>query len=105
MANKITDANFEQNVVNSNKPTLVDFWAEWCPPCKMNAAVINELSATYGESFDFKKVNVDENPETVEKYGVNGIPTMFLFVDGVVKEKFVGLTPKDIMERVLSYHM
>jgi thioredoxin 1 len=104
MSNIITDADFEQKVLKSSKPVIVDFWAEWCAPCTMNAAVIADLSDSYGESFDFAKVNVDDNPDTVAKYDVNGVPTMLLFVDGVVKEKFVGLTPKDIMERVISYH-
>jgi thioredoxin 1 len=92
-AQKISDAEFEAEVLKSDKPVLVDFWAEWCGPCKQLGPIIDEIS---GERSDIKvvKVNIDDNPESPQKYGVRGIPTMILFKNGVAAATKVGAIPK-----------
>ena len=78
----LTDATFDEEIGGANGPVLVDFWAEWCGPCKMIAPALEELSQTMGEQVTIAKLNIDENPETPGKYGVRGIPTMLLFKNG-----------------------
>jgi thioredoxin 1 len=95
MATKIvTDQSFAAEVLNSDKPVLLDFWAEWCGPCRMIAPALEEISAALGEQVTVAKINIDENPETPGKYGVRGIPTMLLFKNGEVAAQKVGAAPR-----------
>ena len=90
----LTDQNFEEEVLNSEKKCLVDFYADWCGPCKMMAPVIEGIAEELGEAIDVGKVNSDENMELVEKYGIMSIPTIMIFENGTVKKSFVGVTSK-----------
>lgn len=90
----VTDADFEQEVLQADKPVLVDYWAEWCGPCKMIAPILDELSADYGDKVKIAKLNIDENPETPPKYGIRGIPTLMLFKNGNVEATKVGALSK-----------
>jgi len=95
MATKqITDASFEADVIGASGPVLVDFWAEWCGPCKMIGPSLEELSDELGERVTIAKLNIDENPDAPSKYGVRGIPTMILFKDGAAAATKVGAAPK-----------
>jgi thioredoxin 1 len=94
MANAATDTNFETEVLKSSEPVLVDFWAEWCGPCKMLSPIIDELSNDLKGRVKVVKVNIDENPHTPTKYGVRGIPTLMFFKDGALTATKVGAMPK-----------
>lgn len=95
MATKaITDSSFSSDVLNASGPVLVDFWAEWCGPCKMIGPSLEELSEELGEQVTITKLNIDENPDTPGKYGVRGIPTMILFKNGEPAATKVGAEPK-----------
>jgi thioredoxin 1 len=94
MTQTITDQSFATDVLGADKPVLVDFWAEWCGPCKMIAPSLEELSQTMGDKVTIAKLNIDENPETPGKYGVRGIPTMLLFKNGEPVAQKVGALPK-----------
>jgi thioredoxin 1 len=95
MATKtITDASWEADVTNATGPVLVDFWAEWCGPCKMIGPSLEEISDELGEQVTIVKLNIDENPDSPGKYGVRGIPTMILFKDGAPAATKVGAEPK-----------
>lgn len=98
MANETTDANFEQDVLKSNEPVLVDFWAEWCGPCKQLSPIIDEVSKEFEGKIKVYKVNIDENPETPTKYNVRGIPTLMLFDGGNAKATKVGSLPKSSLK-------
>ena len=91
---ELTDDNFDTEVVNSDKPVLVDFWAEWCMPCRMIAPTIDELANTYQGKVKVGKVDTDANRDVSVKYGISAIPTIMLFKNGEVVRKFVGVTPK-----------
>ncbi|MEE2694201.1 MAG: thioredoxin TrxA [Pseudomonadota bacterium] len=93
-SNKVTDSSFEADVIKSEKPVLVDFWAEWCGPCVQIAPALEELANEYKETLTVVKVNIDENPQTPAKYGVRGIPTLILFKDGEIAATKVGAAPK-----------
>lgn len=92
---EFTDSNFETEVLQADQPVLVDFWAEWCQPCRMLAPVIDELAGEYDGKAKVGKLDTDSNREVAMKYGISAIPTVILFKDGEVARKFVGLTPKD----------
>jgi thioredoxin 1 len=90
----VTDDSFEQNVLKSGTPVLVDYWAEWCGPCKMIAPILDEISSDYAGKITVAKLNIDENPETPPKYGIRGIPTLMLFKNGSVQATKVGALSK-----------
>ena len=93
-----TDDNFEGEVIKSEKPVLIDFWAPWCGPCKAIGPIVEELAAQLKESVKMMKLNVDESQKTAIKYGVRSIPTLILFKDGKVLDTLIGLVPKDKLE-------
>ena len=94
MALEITTANFEETVINSDKPVLVDFWAEWCGPCRMVGPIVDELQADYEGKAVVGKVNVDDEQEIAAKYGIRNITTILFFKDGEIVDKNVGVAPK-----------
>lgn len=94
MAIEVNDANFEEVVINSDKPVLVDFWAEWCGPCRIVGPIVEELSRDYEGKLVVTKLDVDSNPETAVKFGIRNIPTILFFKGGQVVEKHVGAAPK-----------
>ncbi len=91
---KVTDDSFEQDVLKASGPVLVDFWAEWCGPCKMIAPALDDLAADYQGKVTVAKLNIDDNPATPTKYGVRGIPTLMLFKNGTVAATKIGALPK-----------
>lgn len=101
-AAEFTDAGFESDVLNSSAPVLVDFWATWCGPCRQIAPLIDELAVQYQGSVKIGKVNVDENPELSMKYGINAIPTLLLFKNGEIVERFQGVPPRTKLEAALN---
>ncbi len=94
MADKTTDTDFDKDVLQAEKPVLVDFWAEWCGPCRQLSPIVDELSGDKGDDLKVVKVNIDENPETPANYGVRGIPTLILFKEGKPVATKVGSVPK-----------
>ena len=100
MATKtVTDQSFDSDVLQSATPVLVDFWAEWCGPCKMIAPALEEISGALGDRLQIVKLNIDENPETPGKYGVRGIPTMLLFKGGQPVATKVGAAPRSNIQQ------
>ena len=91
---KVTDSSFHADVISASGPVVVDFWAEWCGPCKMIGPSLEELSEEFGEKVTIAKLNIDENPDAPAQYGVRGIPTMILFKDGAPAATKVGAAPK-----------
>ena len=100
-----TDQNFEQEVLGSAVPVLVDFWAAWCVPCKMIAPTLEELGAEFAGKARIAKVNVDENRGTAGKYGIRGIPTLLLFVGGEIKEQMVGVHSRQEIAQMIQKHL
>ena len=92
---ELTDGNFEQEVLKADIPVLVDFWAEWCGPCRMIAPAVDELAGEYAGKIKVGKVNVDNNQQTAATYGIRSIPTLLLFKDGEVVNQMVGVQPKE----------
>jgi thioredoxin 1 len=101
MALQLTDQNFEQEVLKSEKPVLVDFWAPWCGPCQMVGPIVEALAEEVKDVAVVGKLNVDENPETATKYGIMSIPSLKVFKDGKVVKEFVGVQQKDALKSSL----
>jgi thioredoxin 1 len=101
----VTDDTFSADVLNSDKPVLVDFWAEWCGPCKMVAPVLEEIASEHSEKLQVVKLNIDENPQTAREFGIMSIPTMSVFVGGQVAKSIVGAKPKASLLRELSEYL
>jgi thioredoxin 1 len=99
---EFTDANFDMEVLRSEKPVLVDFWAEWCQPCRMLSPTIDAVADEYAGQVKVGKVDTDSNREISFKYGISAIPTVILFMGGEVRKKFIGLTSKDDIARAIG---
>ena len=99
------DADFEASVIQSKKPVLVDFWADWCQPCHAMAPTLEALAGEYGDRIRVAKVNVDANPEATAKYGTRGIPALLLFKDGQVVQQIVGVRPKEEIARIIENNL
>lgn len=104
MAFQFTDANFQKEALESDIPVLVDFYADWCGPCKMVAPIVSELADEYNGVFKIGKINVDENPKTAEEYRVMTIPTLMIFKNGTPVDKVVGAVPKKALQDKLEAH-
>lgn len=105
MAHEFTDANFKQEVLQSDKVTLIDLWAEWCGPCRMMTPVVEELATEYKGRVVVGKLNVDDNPEVPTNYNVRGIPTFLLFKNGELKEKIVVAQSKKFLQDKIELHL
>ena len=105
IAKQFTDSNFDAEVLKSDKPVLVDLWAEWCGPCRMLTPIIEELHTEYDGKAIIGKLNVDENPEVSAKYGVRSIPTLLIFKNGELVDKQVGVVPKSALAKKLDAQM
>jgi thioredoxin 1 len=102
MALELTDANFEELVIKADKPVIVDFWAEWCGPCRMVGPIVIEIGEEYGDKAVVGKLDVDSNPGVASKYGIRNIPTILFFKDGEIKDKQVGACPKSTLVNKLE---
>ena len=102
---EFTDQNFDQDVLKSDQPVLVDFWATWCAPCRMIGPTVDTLAEEYAGRVKIGKVNVDDNPTVPTRYGIRSIPTLLLFKAGQIKEQVVGATSKDVLGKLLDKHL
>jgi len=100
-----TDGNFDQTVIQSGKPVLVDFWAEWCGPCRRLAPTVDALASDFDGRVTVGKLNVDENPNTAGRFSIRGIPTLLLFKGGQIVESVVGLTDRDHLKQLIEKHV
>ncbi len=101
-AKDVTDASFEADVLNSDKPIMVDFWAEWCGPCRAVSPILDKIAEENGDKLSIVKLNVDDNPATAEKYGITSIPAMYVFKNGEVVKRVIGAKPKPALEADLA---
>jgi thioredoxin len=101
----LTDANFDEKIIHSPTPILVDFWAPWCAPCRMVAPVLSALAKDYAGQMTVGKVNVDENPGVAARYGITGIPTLLLFKEGKQVGQWIGALPRPMLEQGLRPHL
>ncbi len=101
----VTDATFAEEVLNSDRPVIVDFWAEWCGPCKMVAPVLEEIAAENSEKIRVVKLNIDENPQVSRQYQIMSIPTMAVFVNGKIDKSIIGAKPKSALLRDLEGYL
>ena len=101
----LSDGNFDESVIKSSVPVLVDFWAEWCGPCRMIAPTVEALAADYEGKVTIGKLNVDDNPNTATQFGVRSIPTLLLFKNGEVVESVVGLADKSRLQGIIDKHL
>jgi thioredoxin 1 len=101
----LTDTNFDQSVIKSSQPVLVDFWAEWCGPCKRLGPTIDELATDYDGRVTIGKLNVDDNPSVAGRFSIRGIPTLLLFKGGQIVEQVVGLADKDSLKKLIDKHV
>jgi thioredoxin 1 len=99
---KVSDTTFETEVLQSKEPVVVDFWAEWCGPCRMIGPALEEISGTLGSKVKIVKLNVDENPATAQKYGIMSIPTLMLFKNGELASRQIGAAPKQKLEQWIT---
>jgi thioredoxin 1 len=102
---EVSDASFEKEVLESEQPVLVDFWAEWCAPCRMIAPTVERIAEQYAGRARVVKVNVDVSPSTAQRYGIKGIPTLILFNDGREAERVVGAVSGDALGRIIEKHV
>ena len=100
-----SDATFEADVLNNEKPVLLDFWAEWCGPCKMIGPLLEEVAVSHADNLAVVKLNVDENPNTAQKFGIRSIPTLMLFKDGAVQAQKMGAMPKSQLDEFLDTNL
>ena len=100
-----SDAAFAQDVLKSDKPVLLDFWADWCGPCKAIAPILDEIAGEYQDRLKIAKLNIDENPQTPHKYGIRGIPTLILFKNGALEAQKVGLVSKSQLSAFLDSNL
>jgi thioredoxin 1 len=99
---KVSDATFESEVLKATNPVVVDFWAEWCGPCKMIAPALEEIAGSLGEKVKIVKLNVDENPQTAAKYNIQSIPTLMIFKNGSLSSRQIGAAPKQKLEQWIT---
>ena len=105
MAKEFTDSNFKEKVLDSDKLSVIDFWAEWCGPCKALTPILEEVALQHGENITFAKINIDENPQTPSKFGVMSIPTLMLFKNGQVEAVKMGLLSKSQLSAFVESHV
>ncbi|MEO8217444.1 MAG: thioredoxin [Acidobacteriota bacterium] len=102
---QISDKDFDKDVLQSDKPVLVDFWAPWCGPCRIIGPIVEDLAPTYEGRMAIGKLNVDENPETAQKYQVSSIPTLMIFKDGKVADRAIGALPKSELQKFMDRNL